>query len=101
MDEHLTAESGDILLAIGTMKGVWLFRSDPDRGAWQSSGPHFPGEAVYAVRFDVRGGRRRLLAGTEDCFFFFVKDTSNIYIHTLSPPDALRDRVAPLDPLRA
>jgi photosystem II stability/assembly factor-like uncharacterized protein len=64
--EHLDVQSGDVLITVGTMKGVWLFRSDPDRQKWQSSGPHFPGEAVYAVRFDGRGGRRRLLAGTED-----------------------------------
>ncbi len=86
MDEHLTAESGDVLLAIGTMKGVWLFRSDPDRQAWQSSGPHFPGEAVYAVRFDGRGGRRRLLAGTEDGHWGAVVRCSDDLGRTWSDP---------------
>src|SRR6266508_6483596 len=66
LTEHLTAESGDVLVAVGTMKGVFLFRSDQARDKWQASGPHFPGKSVYAVRFDGRGGRRQLLAGTED-----------------------------------
>ena len=86
MDEHLTAESGDLLLAVGTMKGVWLFRSDPDRREWQSSGPHFPGQAVYAVRFDGRGGRRRLLAGTEDSHWGAVVRCSDDLGQTWSDP---------------
>ena len=65
MDDHLTVDAGDVLLAVGTMKGAFLFASDPERRRWRSSGPHFPGQAVYAIRFDGRGGRRRLLAGTE------------------------------------
>jgi hypothetical protein len=65
MNEHLDVQSGDILLTVGTTKGAFLFAGDPDRRKWRSSGPHFPGQAVYAIRFDGRGGRRRLLAGTE------------------------------------
>jgi hypothetical protein len=86
MDEHLNAESGDVLVAVGTMKGVWLFRADPDRRAWQSSGPHFPGQAVYAVRFDGRGGRRRLLAGTEDSHWGAVVRWSDDLGRTWSDP---------------
>ena len=64
MDEHLTVDSGDVLLTVGTTKGAFLFAAGPDRAKWRSSGPHFRGQAVYAIRFDGRGGRRRLLAGT-------------------------------------
>ena len=86
MDEHLSADSGDVLVAVGTMKGVWLFRSDQERRAWQSSGPHFPGQAVYAVRFDGRGGRRRLLAGTEDSHWGAVVRCSDDLGRTWSDP---------------
>ncbi len=68
-DELAEAVEGgepSVLVAVGTMKGVFLFRSDQARDKWQASGPHFPGQSIYAVRFDGRGGRRRLLAGTED-----------------------------------
>ena len=59
MSEHLDVQSGEILVAVGTMKGAFLFAGDPGRGRWRSSGPYFRGEQVYAIRFDGRGGRRR------------------------------------------
>jgi photosystem II stability/assembly factor-like uncharacterized protein len=65
MSEHLDVQPGEILVTVGTMKGAWLFAGDPERGKWRWSGPHFRGEQVYSIRFDGRGGRRRLLAGTE------------------------------------
>jgi hypothetical protein len=54
--------SGDVLLLVGTMKGAFLLRSDGERGKFEVDGPHFPGHVVYALAFDGRGGRRRLLA---------------------------------------
>ena len=65
MNEHIDVQAGEVLLTVGTMKGAWLFAGDPERGKWRWSGPHFRGEQVYAIRFDGRGGRHRLLAGTE------------------------------------
>src|SRR4051794_35528488 len=56
--------SGDTLLLVGTMKGAFIYRSNRDRSNWEMSGPHFPGEAVYALTYDHRGGRNRLLAAT-------------------------------------
>src|SRR4029450_1877148 len=61
----LDSQRPHVILTVGTMKGAFLFAGDPDRGRWRSSGPHFPGEQVYAIRFDGRGGRAGLLAGTE------------------------------------
>src|SRR5215216_8086553 len=63
--DHIDVGPGDVLVAVGTMKGAWLFAGDPGRGEWRSSGPHFRGEQVYGIRFDGRDGRRRLLAGSE------------------------------------
>src|SRR5688500_13567792 len=51
--------SGDVLLLVGTTKGAFLIRSDRTRRQWTVDGPHFPGEAVYSVAFDQRGGRTR------------------------------------------
>src|ERR1700755_267709 len=58
------ASSGHTLLLVGTMKGAFIYRSNRDRSSWEMSGPHFPGEAVYALSYDNRGGRNRLLAAT-------------------------------------
>ena len=84
--EHIEVGSGDLLLTVGTMKGAWLFAADPGREAWRWSGPHFPGEQVYAVRFDGRGGRRRLLAGTEHGHWGAVVRASDDLGRTWSDP---------------
>lgn len=54
---------GDVLVLVGTTKGAFLLRSNAARGRWERGGPHFPGESIYALALDQRGGRRRLLAG--------------------------------------
>ena len=56
--------TGDVALLIGTTKGAFLAWSDASRKRWQIDGPHFPGESVYAMALDGRGGRQRLLAAT-------------------------------------
>ena len=55
---------GDVLLLVGTVKGAFIFSSDAKRRQWAIDGPHFPGESVYALAYDERGGRRRTLAAT-------------------------------------
>ncbi len=51
---------GDVLLAVGTAKGLFLARSS-DRRTWQVSEPHFVMNGVYAVAIDTRGSTPRLL----------------------------------------
>ena len=53
----------EVILLIGTRKGLWLARSDDDRSSWQLDGPHFVADAVAAAAVDTRGVRPRLLAG--------------------------------------
>jgi hypothetical protein len=55
--------AGDVLLLVGTTKGAFLVSSDASRAQWEVSGPHFPGETVYAIAYDQRAGRTRLLVG--------------------------------------
>jgi photosystem II stability/assembly factor-like uncharacterized protein len=49
----------DVLLAIGTQKGLFLARS-ADRSNWQLSELKFPMNAVYAVAIDARSERLRV-----------------------------------------
>ena len=51
------------LVLVGTTKGAFILSSDDAREEWTIDGPHFPGEAVYAMAFDQRAGRSRLLVG--------------------------------------
>ncbi|GAA1907387.1 sialidase family protein [Streptomyces sodiiphilus] len=59
----------DVLLAVGTRKGLFLARREATRragGGWELDGPHFTGQAVYSVAIDTRpAGGPRLLAGAD------------------------------------
>ena len=63
MSGQLSVAAGDILVLVGTTKGAWLLRSSAERDRFEASGPHFPGQEIYALAFDGRDGRRRILAG--------------------------------------
>ncbi|MGF1426826.1 WD40/YVTN/BNR-like repeat-containing protein [Kitasatospora sp. LaBMicrA B282] len=54
----------EVLLAVGTAKGLFLGRSR-DRVGWDFTGPHFPMNGVYAIGIDTREGRTRLLVGAD------------------------------------
>jgi photosystem II stability/assembly factor-like uncharacterized protein len=56
--------AGDVLVLVGTTKGAFILSSDESRKRWKIDGPHFPGESVYSVAYDQRGGRTRTLMGT-------------------------------------
>ncbi|MEO3755317.1 exo-alpha-sialidase [Streptomyces sp. B6B3] len=62
----------DVLLAVGTRKGLFLARRPVDRRGgpgWEFEGPHFAAQAVYAVAVDRRGDRPRLLVGADSSHF--------------------------------
>ena len=63
------ARAGDVILMVGTTKGAFLFTAGPDREEWRVDGPHFPGEEVYAMCLDQRGGRRALWAAPGSAFW--------------------------------
>jgi photosystem II stability/assembly factor-like uncharacterized protein len=51
-----------LVLLIGTVKGVFLYRSDEERKAWTLTGPHLGGWEIFSLCGDTRNGR--ILAGT-------------------------------------
>ncbi|RKN38565.1 WD40/YVTN/BNR-like repeat-containing protein [Streptomyces hoynatensis] len=61
--------ASEVLLAVGTRKGLFLARrpvAARARGGWEFDGPHFPAQSVYAVAIDRRGpGAPRLLVGAD------------------------------------
>ncbi|MFI0980480.1 WD40/YVTN/BNR-like repeat-containing protein [Streptomyces sp. NPDC021093] len=52
----------DVLLAVGTRKGLFLGRRRGG-GEWEFDGPHFNAQAVYSVGIDRSGDSPRLLVG--------------------------------------
>jgi hypothetical protein len=65
----LEAGPGDTVLLVGTTKGAFLFHGDPERRSWTATGPHFPGEEVYALALDQRRGAPVLWAAPGNPFF--------------------------------
>ena len=54
----------DVLLAIGTAKGLVLARTT-DRASWQLSDLQFPMNGIYATAVDTRGATPRLLVSAD------------------------------------
>lgn len=84
---HVSPRSGDVLLLVGTMKGAFLFRSDDRRGGWEMGGPYFPGEAVYAMAYDGRGGRHRIWAGPHSMHWGGVLRSSDDFGQSWTLPE--------------
>lgn len=61
---HAHVKKGDFLLLVGTTKGAFVFRSNVQRTRWEMGGPYFHGNAIYALAYDNRAGRRRIWAAT-------------------------------------
>ena len=61
----IAIKNNDVLLLVGTMKGLFLLRSGSGRRRWDVGGPHFPGRSVYGVAYDGRDGRRRIWAAPQ------------------------------------
>lgn len=61
--ERIEATTGDVVVLVGTTKGLFALTAGPERDRWQLAGPWFRGEEIAAAALDTRGGRARLLAG--------------------------------------
>ena len=84
--KHIQVKNGDVLLLVGTMKGVFLLRSSAQRGRWDVAGPYFHGQATYALAFDTREGRHRLWAATSSMLWGAFLRTSEDYGRTWTNP---------------
>lgn len=58
--QHISARRGDVLVLVGTMKGIFFLHSNAARKRWNVGGPYSVGSPVYAAAFDSRHGRNRI-----------------------------------------
>jgi photosystem II stability/assembly factor-like uncharacterized protein len=89
---HVPVKDGDVLVLVGTMKGAFLVRSHAARARWETGGPWFPGQAVYAMAYDARAGRRRLWAGTGSMHWGAVLRSSDDFGKNWTHPEAANVR---------
>jgi photosystem II stability/assembly factor-like uncharacterized protein len=85
--KHVEANSGDVLLLTGTMKGAFVLRSDQARQDWEVGGPYFPGRAIYAMAYDDRNGRKRLWAAVNSSFWGSYLSSSDDFGKTWTEPE--------------
>lgn len=57
------AQGDQVLLMVGTRKGLWIGHSDEARTDWSWDGPHFVMDEVFSCLVDTRGSQPRLLVG--------------------------------------
>jgi photosystem II stability/assembly factor-like uncharacterized protein len=86
-DRQSAPTEGDVVLLVGTMKGAFVLTSNVDRHEWRTEGPYFRGETVYSLAFDRRGGRNRILAGTQSWHWGSVVRTSDDFGATWTAPE--------------
>ena len=89
---NVQVKDGDALVLVGTMKGAFLLRSNPARKRWDVGGPYFPGHSVYAMAYDDRGGKSRLLASTNSMHWGSVIQTSDDFGRTWTEPESANVR---------
>ena len=88
----ISPRDGDVLLLVGTMKGLFLLHADRARRTYRMSGPHFPGRSVYAAAFDARAGRRRIWAAPSSMHWGAELCWSDDFGGTWTRPEAPRVR---------
>jgi len=69
----------DLLLLVGTAKGLFILDHERGNGKWSIDGPHFAGRAVYSAFYDDRKGRPKavrywLMTATDEAEEFEPND---------------------------
>lgn len=59
----IDAAAGDVVVLVGTTKGLFCLAARAERHDWKMTGPWFKGEEIYSAALDCRGGRARVLVG--------------------------------------
>ena len=90
----MAENKSELMLLIGTMKGLFIARSDAERNEWTLDGPHFQGQAIYAALYDGRKGRNRLWAATNSMHWGAQLSSSDDFGKTWSAPESRSIRFA-------
>ncbi len=64
----LRVRQGQVVLMVGTAKGLFLYAANPARTKWEVGGPHLAGHPIYSVGHDGRHGHR-FFASVDNPFF--------------------------------
>jgi serine/threonine protein kinase len=85
---HTHVRKGDVLLLVGTTKGAFILRSNPQRARWEVGGPYFHGHAVYALAYDARAGQHRIWASTSSYWGTLLRSSDDFGKSWTNPQQA-------------
>lgn len=85
---HLRVKNGDVLLMVGTIKGLFLLRSNRERRRWEVAGPYFHGQSIYALAYDGREERHRVWAATHTFWGTFLRSSDDFGKVWTNPAEA-------------
>ncbi len=85
---HLAIKNGDVVLSVGTNKGLFLFRSSRERKQWNMAGPYFHGRAVYSSVYDNRDGQHRLWTSANSFWGSYLHSTDDFGKTWTTPVEA-------------
>ena len=86
--QHVNVKKGDFLLLVGTTKGAFLLQSNAQRARWKVGGPYFHGQAVYAIAYDGRAGKRRVWASTQGVWGTVLRSSDDFGKSWTNPQEA-------------
>jgi photosystem II stability/assembly factor-like uncharacterized protein len=89
---HVAVKSGDVVLLVGTTKGLFLLAAPAARRRWAVGGPYLPGRAVYAAAVDDRADRQRLWAAAASMHWGAVLARSDNWGRAWHEPEAAHVR---------
>ena len=77
MTDHPRPNKGDVLLLVGTRKGVFIFSADERRADWKMAGPFWPGSDVFHAIYDPRGDGRLWVVRNDPVFGSEIHQSSD------------------------
>jgi photosystem II stability/assembly factor-like uncharacterized protein len=84
---NVSVKKGDVVLLVGTMKGIFMLRSSGARKRWEVGGPYSVGSPVYAAAFDQRQGRQRIWWGQQSARWGTTLQSTDNFFKTVTEPE--------------
>ena len=85
--KHVRLSRGDSMLLVGTVKGLFILRSNSKRSKWEVGGPYFHGQAVCAIAYDDRRDRQRIWASTQSYWGTNLRSSDDFGKSWTNPPE--------------
>ena len=85
---HVHVKKGDPILLVGTTKGAFILRANPQRTRWEMGGPYFHGHNVYTMAYDGRGGLHRIWASTSSYWGTLLRSSDDFGKSWTNPQQA-------------